>query len=187
MRPRSLEAVDYDRQQYLEEKKNGDRLPNGAKPLKRLTEKHRKILRLHLAGIPNQLIAESLGASEVTISRILHDPLGVKEIAKYGKDKELEFEALYGKTVDALRDALDAKTLANTPAHTTRLKAVDIFYKASGKYKDAEDSAESAEDVIQRILRNPLVQINVNSDPQKVEKSHRVFDGELDGSSDTDE
>jgi len=155
--------LEYSPEEYLEEKRNGSRLPNGAMPLKRLTAKHKQIILMHLSGLSNNEIALASGRTPVSISRILHDPLAEPEISRLLKDTEKEFEALYPKSVERLREAMDAETLAKTPAYTTRLKAVDIYFRASGKYQDADTGKETAEDVIQRILQNPLVQVNINT------------------------
>ncbi len=150
----------------MEEKANGDRLPNGVKPLKRLTAQHKQMILSHLAGVSNNQISEEYGRTPVSVSRILRDPLALTEISNLLEDVEKEFQALYPKSVERLREAMDATTIANTPAHTTRLKAIDILYRANGKYRDADSGAESAEDVIERILANPLVQININAPSQ---------------------
>jgi len=175
---------------YLEEKKNGARLPNGAKLLKRLTAQHKQMILSHLSGVSNNDIAELYKRTAVSVSRILNDPLALAEISNLLEDVEKEFQALYPKSVERLREAMDAETLAKTPAHTTRLKAIDIYYRANGKYRDADSGAESAEDVIARILANPLVQININApskDTPVVDPFNEAFEGELsDGSSSSD-
>ncbi len=175
--------------QYLEEKVNGDRLPNGAKPLKKLKAKHKEMIKLHLSGISNNEIAEASGVTVSRCSLILSDPLSLAEIGRLLKDTEREFQALYPKAVERLRGALDADTIGGLPAHATRLKAVDTYFRASGKYKDAERSGDTAEDVIERILANPLLQVNINvpgaarTEVQMPASDDGILEGELsDGS-----
>lgn len=175
------------RVQYQLEKENGHRLPNGAKPLKKLTKKHKQMIQLHLEGMSNNDIAEGVGMTPSRVSIILNDPLARAWAQSQMQDFELEFQALFPKTVGVIRDALGAETQGGAPAFATRLKAADLYYKASGRYKDAEEKGETAEDVIQRILANPLVQINIES-PAETKRVGRTFDGELeDGSSNTDD
>lgn len=174
---------EYSPEGYLEEKRNGDRLPNGAKPLKRLTAKHKQIILMHLSGLSNNQIAVDSNRSVVSISRILNDPLSRAEISRLLEDVEREFEALYPKSVERLREAMDAQTLANTPAYATRLKAIDIYYRACGKYREGDTGGESAEDVIQRMLANPLVQVNINTEQTSPKSLGHTFEGELENPS----
>ncbi len=148
---------------YEEEKKNGERRSNGAKLLKKLTAKHKEMIKMHLSGLSNNDIAEVAHRTYSSVSLLLSDPLALTEISRLLEDTEKEFQALFPKSVQCVREAMEATTLANTPAHTTRLKAVDIYYRANGKYRDADSGAESAEDVIQRILSLPAIQITINA------------------------
>lgn len=171
---------------YEEEKKNGTRRPNGATFLKRLTAKHKEMIKMHLSGLTNNNIAEAANRSYSSVSLLLSDPLALAEISRLLEDTEKEFQALYPKSVECIRDAMEANTIANTPAHTTRLKAVDIYYRANGKYRDADSGAESAEDVIERILALPAIQVNINI-PAKDTPVSEPINGEFSyGSENTD-
>ena len=165
---------------YLEEKRNGSRLPNGAKPLKRLNAQHKEILKMHLSGLSNNEISEQSGKTFVSISRIINDPLARAEIDRLLQDTQHEFTALYSKSIGRLREAMDAETMGKLPAHTTRLKAVDIYFKASGKYVDNAHVGETAEDVIARILANPLIQVNINTTQDASSKQAAVADPAVD-------
>jgi len=147
--------VKYDSSRYYLEKARGDRLPNGLLPLKRLTGRHIAVLVEHLAGRRGYEIATKHHIREVTVSRIINDPLGQAWLQRQYQGVDREFEALYGHAVGALRDGLK-------PANSMkdRLRAAELHFKKRGDFKEGREVKETAEDVIQRIL-NLNVQVNV--------------------------
>lgn len=138
----------YDSNTYQLEKVVGKRTATGALKLKRLKPEHRQIIALHLKGHSNRDISFLMDRDEVTISRVLHDPLSEQLIQQHlaGVDKELD--ALTGLAIDALRDGLQQDDIR------IRLKAADQTFHAQGKYHhaDKKDDSETAEDVISRAL-----------------------------------
>lgn len=148
----------YDSVKYLMEKVRGDRLPNGLKPLKNLTARHRAILQLHMLGIKGVDIAAHFGVRETLISRVINDPLGKEYLTMKAKLDDARFGALYGNAVDVVRDGMDPKETM-----TNRLRAANIYMERKDKLDDKHGKKdESAEDVIQRILEDPTVIANLN-------------------------
>ena len=147
--------VKYDSTKYYLEKARGERLANGLPPLKRLTGRHIAVLVEHLAGRRGYEIAEKHRIREVTVSRIINDPLGQAFLHKQYAGVDREFEALYGQAVGVLRDGLK-------PANSMkdRLRAAELHFKKRGDFKEGKETKETAEDVIQRILQLN-VQVNV--------------------------
>jgi len=147
-----MASLMYNPIEYQEEKELGTRLPNGAKPLRRLSPRHIELVKAHLDGVSNKDLARIFNMTESTVSRILGDPL-VSEIKKQHQENvSAEFDALYGKAVAALRDGLDEAQPAGT-----RLKAAKLFFEQAAQR--GLDEQESAEDVAQRLL---AMQLNVN-------------------------
>lgn len=126
----------------------GDRGNLGAseKKLMRLRPIHRRIILLHLMGLSQLDIVSITGHSSGAISRILRDPLSRPYMDAHISMTNQELESLLGLAVDAVRTGL------MSDSETTRLKASDHFFKATGRYGEAAKSAESAEDVIGRAL-----------------------------------
>lgn len=144
-------TIGYSSHQYQIERATGQRNPNGTRPLKRLSAVHRQMIQLHLSGLPGSEIAERTGKTQASVSRILNDPLAQREIDRVLRETDQEFAALYTQGVRVIREALDATTVQNKPAHNTRLKAADMLLKAQGKYQDSE-GRETAEDVVKQIV-----------------------------------
>lgn len=143
---------------YELEKQTGERLPNGAKPLKKLGPKHRELIRLHLMGHSNNDICHELGYTPGRLSVLLQDPL-IRSVIDQGlRDYKNELEALTGQAVDGVRQGLHNSDLG------MKLKAVDRFIKLRDNLGTSEQS-ETAEDVAQKLLTritNSNVQINFN-------------------------
>lgn len=153
-----LPQKEYNSVEYLMEKARGDRLPNGLKPLKNLTARHRAILQLHMLGIKGVDIAEHFGVRETLISRVIRDPLGKEYLEMKAQLDDARFGALYGNAVDVIRDGMAPKeTMPN------RLRAANIYMERKDRLDDKHgEKPDSAEDVIQRILSDPTIIANLN-------------------------
>jgi len=142
--------------QYTKEKRLGIRKETGALKLKKLTFRHRKIIALHIQGFSGPQIAFYMNCSEVTVSRVLNDPLAKSYIDAAAKDREAEVKALMGSAVQGVREGLTKEGLSIE----TRLKAVDRYAKLQQAIDTKNDNA-SAEDVIAKMLdRIKAVQVN---------------------------
>ena len=99
--------------------------------LKRLSQRHKLIIGLHLNGKSNEHIADVVGCSRMRVGSVIRDPLAQEVITYYYEGIESELKALFPKVVNVVRDALDNGSIG------TRLKGVDRFAKLTGL--DARD------------------------------------------------
>ena len=121
-------------------------LPDKKSPqLKRLSPEHKNMIILHLEGMPAHQIAEELGRSPGHVSSVLRSDLAQALINDYLSFADLEFQALYKLSIDAIRDALQDSDI------NVRLKAADRYLKTHGKDEGGKGK-DSAEDVITRIM-----------------------------------
>lgn len=112
--------------------------------------KYHKVLSLHLSGKPVHVICEETGYKESTVYSILKDERVTQIRQQLLNHTQIEFEALYGRVVDTLRDDL----FSEQPDR--QQKARDQWFRASGKYsKDTGEGTTinlTAEDVVFQIL-----------------------------------
>tara|TARA_Y100000310_G_C20584992_1_gene764925 strand:- start:310 stop:840 length:531 start_codon:yes stop_codon:yes gene_type:complete len=132
---------------YEKDKRLGTRMVNGTKPLKKLRPVHRKIIGMHLAGFANCEIAEVVSMSQSRISTLLTDPL-LLEIIEQGHDAaDKELRALTPKAIHVLRTAMDSGDYKHS------LRAAEDVLRTQGKFDKVSEEGQTAEDVIQRILK----------------------------------
>ena len=109
------------------------------------------VLSHHLAGASARQISELTGYKLPTIYKILSDSRVVQIRQQLLKHTQEEFEALYPKVVQVLREELDSGD------HSIRLKASDQWLHASGRYKSDAAAGTTvnltAEDVVFNILQ----------------------------------
>ena len=111
--------------------------------------KYHKVLSLHLAGRRVQEICSETGYKDSTVYAILADQRVVQIRQQLLKSVEQEFEALYPRVVETLRDDL------TSGISDQQAKARDQWFRASGKYKESGDKSiinVTAEDVVFQIL-----------------------------------
>lgn len=146
----------YDTTVYEAEKANGTRTETGALKLKKLSPIHIEIIKAHLDGCSQTDIATMFNMTDSSISRIMNDPL-VKEIREqWLVDKHAEFNALYGRAIDAIRDGM-----SEFQPVSVRLKAAKMVMEDAPFTKDREAARETAEDVVQRLLQ---VNVQINNE-----------------------
>lgn len=148
----------YRETRYEAEKRQGLRRKNGARKLKKLSNRHLKILRMHLEGKSGEEIAANMNVTFITVSRVLNDPLAKELIATVYKDRQGEIDALAGKAIDAVRQGLDSNNTRE------KLTAVGSFTKLKDVIGKEETSAKTAEDVVAEIFKRSNVenlQINI--------------------------
>ena len=138
----------YDPAVYQFEKIIGKRTKTGELKLKRLKPLHRQMLHMHLGCYSNRDIAFHLNVDELTVSRVLRDPLSQQVIQLYAAGIDAELEALLPLGVDVVR-----KALLNDSAKIA-LQGVDKLFRALGKFNHVgeDQDKETAEDVIARAL-----------------------------------
>ena len=155
--------VAYDTTQYESEKRSGLRRSNGARKLKKLSHRHLAILSQHLEGKSGEEIAKEMRVRVVTISRVLNDPMVKQLTSRIFSDRQMELDALAGKAIGVVRDGL-----GSDHGIKERLAAVDKYTKLKDTIGAEESSAESAEDIVDRIFKGVSteslnVQINVGT------------------------
>jgi len=132
---------------YVREKVLGLRRENGAMKLKRLTHRHMQIIGMHLEGQSIEQVAYNNRVTISTVSRVLNDPLAQQLLKQVYSDKESEIQALAGKAIGVVRDAL-----IGDHALSLKLRAVDRYVKVRETMLSKEKGPETAEDVIARML-----------------------------------
>ena len=145
---RELHRKQYDPQVYQFEKIIGRRTKTGELKLRRLKPLHRQMIAMHIGCFSNRDIAFQMNVDEITVSRVLRDPLSQEIINVYAEGIDAELEALLPLGVDVLRKSLlsDSAKIA--------LQGADKLFRALGKFNHTgdEEKRETAEDVIQRAL-----------------------------------
>ena len=139
---------------YEVEKRVGIRRQDGSRNLRRLSNRHIRIIAKHLRGDSSESIGASIGCTVVTISRILHDPLSENLISTVFKVRRKEIDALAGEAIDAVRTGLRLKN-----DNRTRLTAVDKYIKLAEVINKDSSVPETAEDVIARMLERAHILI----------------------------
>jgi len=105
------------------------------------------IMSLRMAGTPVTEISELTGLSTPRIYGILNDERCVQIRQQILSNTQDEFENLFAKVVQAVREGLDNGDVG------TKLEASKIWLKAHGKYTKEETSLNvTAEDVVIQIL-----------------------------------
>ena len=152
--PALLDSVGRLLPRYEVEKRVGIRRGDGSRNLRRLSNRHIRIIAKHLRGDSSESIGASIGCTVVTISRILHDPLAEQLITTVFKARQKEIGALAGEAIDAVRTGLRLKN-----DNRTRLTAVDKYIKLAEVINKDSSGPETAEDVIARMLERASILI----------------------------
>ena len=133
---------------------NENEEPRGEIDLKELNGRHELVVLLYLDGIPPKEISSITGYNQAYVSRIVKDPLAKALIKERITELDEEFQVLYKKSIDAIRDGLDANDI------DIRLKAAEKYLRAHGKYGTVVSKGpDTAEDVIKRILELKVTEI----------------------------
>jgi len=161
--PSGATVLPYNNTKYESEKRQGLRKANGARKLKKLSNRHLRIISMHLEGKSGETIALAMGCTFITVSRILNDPLAIDLLAVIYKDRQGEIDALAGKAINAVRDGLEPHLDMRT-----RLGAVDKFTKLKDSIGKEVTTAKSAEDIVAEIFKNHVkienMQVNIGQD-----------------------
>jgi len=91
---------------YRLQKRIGTRNPKGEWRLQRLKPRHYAIIAMSTDGVSNREIARKLGLSEVTVSRILRDPLIEGTIHQIYFGLEQEMRGIAFSAINAVRTVL---------------------------------------------------------------------------------
>jgi hypothetical protein len=161
------ESNGYSPQVYEAEKESGVRRDSGAKKLKRLLPWHVQMLKLHLQGFSNRVIAARLRKGENTISLCLSDPKIQVLRSKALEGLVHEFDVLEAKAIDAIRSGLDSTSVDQ------KLKAATAWSKEKERRDKVHGQVnEGAEDVVARLFsRIENLTINHTTNVLNVDKS----------------
>ena len=113
-----------------------------------VSHRHQYVLALHLSGKKVNEIESLSGYRPATIYHILQEPNVLALRQQLLNHTSKEFEALFPKVVDCIRDGLDSPDLK------INLEASDKWLKAHGKYAKSEATTVNitAEDIVMNIL-----------------------------------
>lgn len=117
------------------------------------------VLALHLAGGTPKEVCALTGYSLSMYYRILNDPVTQTVRQQLLNQTQQEFEALFARVVDNIREELRSED------PQVRLAAQQQWLRANGRYApkgDNEGEALTAEDVVKKLLQ-VNVQVNVDT------------------------
>jgi hypothetical protein len=145
---------------------------SSAKPLKRYSIRHKRMLALYLQGHSPTQIATALGCAPSTVSAIVNNPRSKEVIEQAVSHYDLRLKALQGPAIDTLKYAMEGEDMR------CALEAAKIILKSQGKMdKPAEVMQGTAEDIVQEIYKiEGDGKINITIGKQKL---RRIADREL--------
>lgn len=171
-RPRSRPVVLHDGRRiakYRREKALGVRHENGAQKLKALTARHLQIINYHVAGLSMEKIGEVMNLSMSTVWRVINDPLARTYLQNVYAARQMEVDALLGRSVDVIRQTFDSGSIKE------KLSAVSAYTKLKQTVAGETNPEKTAEDIASEIVKNALnLQVNVYNTPQP-----KVVEGEV--------
>lgn len=156
------DAGSYAPHVYQEEKMNGERRPNGVKPLKRLKGQHRLIIQLAVQGLSCAEISRQVGKSYGMVYQTLSDPLAQREIEISLAASRHQLRALQVRGIEVIGSALRSEL------PETQLKGVDRLMKMQEIMGVHSEGKETAEDVARKLMAAIQVNVNVNSHAGRV-------------------
>lgn len=150
--------------EVLEESKTG------AKPLKKLTSKHHKVIFFYLQGVSVSEIAAEMSLTISWVSTILADPLAKEIIEAHHNSVRNELKSLSGRAVQAQREILESKNERN------RLRASEIVLKANGLLEEKSSEQGSVKELMSRALqrisdRSEKINVRMTETTRSVEVS----------------
>ena len=126
----------------------------------------RGILELHLAGLKQAEIANSLGCTKQMVYLTVTSELGKAFTESRLRYVDEDLERLYIKVVDAIEEGLDSE---NTEL---KLKSVDRFERLSTRLKKRENKHGGVETMMQRMLE--LVKSAPDGSKQSIKMTETV-------------
>ena len=119
-----------------------------AKPIKRYSIRHKRMLALYLQGYSPTQIAKSLGCSPSTVSAIVNNPRSKEVISEAISHYDMRLKALQGPAIDTLKYAMEGEDTR------CALEAAKIVLKSQGKMDpQPQQVTGTAEDVVQEIYK----------------------------------
>lgn len=135
-----------------------------------IPHRYYQVLALHLAGKPCREICSLTGYKDSTIYAILADPRVIQIRQNLLEKTQEEFEALFPRVVDTLREDL----FSGDPDREH--KSREQWFKASGKFKGEEKGGQTnfnltAEDIVIQILNQGKEQGDNASSPIQIQEA----------------
>jgi len=119
-----------------------------AKPIKKYSIRHKRMLALYLQGYSPTQIADSLGCAPATVSAIVNNPRSKEVISEAISHYDMRLKALQGPAIDTLKYAMEGDDTR------CALEAAKIVLKSQGKMDpQPEQVTGTAEDVVQEIYK----------------------------------
>lgn len=138
--------------------------------LRRLKITHRRVLTLHLMGLPGTEIATRLGKSTAFVYNTIRSAPGQAFLNRAYEIVDCEIKALMPKAVEAIRRNLDCDD------GQIEVRAAEQVMKLNKKYDDSSERQLTAEDVIERVLEQ------INPDGTRIRLSEkRIYSGVVRG------
>lgn len=117
------------------------------KGLKVIRPRHTLMLRDYMSGMSRAMIATTYGVSPQTVTNLVNDP-AIAALLGAGVEHSLsDLDTLLPKAVNAIRDVLDSGSSRE------KLVAADKIFRARNLYGDSERGTITAEDVMQRVMK----------------------------------
>ena len=158
---KELQKLDVEKRQML-----GRTGVNGTPKLRKLTQRHIRIISMHLTGNYKGVeIAEKVGCTVTRVYQVLNDPLAKKIIDDFQVGQIADMEELMPKVVDAVRDG------PVSGDQRVRLSAVDRYAKMTQRGDDGEGKAGvnlnlTVVDARERFVDNIRNMIDVTPEPE---------------------
>lgn len=125
--------------------------------LKKLSQKHKTIVALHLQSMKREDIGKLAQCTPEYVSMLLQQPLVQEYLVDLERYMDTRLRSLYGKSVDAIERGLGSGD------DEVALKAARLQMESTGKMKGQEVEKKSAEDVVAAILAHVNLTVNVNT------------------------
>lgn len=124
---------------------------------KKLSQKHKTIVALHLQNIKREEIGAVCGCTPEYVSMVVATPLAQQYMAELEAYQDDRLRRLYSKSVDAIDRGLSCGD------SDVELKAAKLQMEAVGKLKPQAGNEKSAEDVVAQILAQVNITVNTGA------------------------
>jgi hypothetical protein len=132
---------------------------------RRLKVAHRRVIALHIRGIPSAEIDTILGRGQGYAGSVLRNPAVQPILDAIYRDYDNELRALYPLTIKRMRGILEEGSDSDA------LRATELWHKIHGTMDRVKDERATAEDVIEQILEKIMPDGSV----MRITKRRRFF------------
>lgn len=114
--------------------------------LKKLTPKHMEALAYVAQGMQKKKVAALVGFTPEYITMLLRQPLAIQYIGKLNETVGAQLEAMFGQTVDVIRDAMESGS------HSEKLKAARLQLEATKRIGRSDNLPTNPVDSESRLI-----------------------------------